>query len=447
MENSAYLSNTTGLEIAIIGMSGCFPDAENIDKFWRNLRDGVESIHRFTDEELQKLGVDSALLNDPNYVKVEGVVKDIDLFDASFFDISPREAEIMDPSLRFFLEHSWKALENAGYSSEVYKKLIGVYAGTSFGSYLINIYSNYDIVTSVGDKQIEKGTSPDYVTTLTSYKLNLQGPSYAVQTTCSSSLIAVHLACQSLLSGECNIALAGGVSISTADGYLYQEGGIESLDGHCRAFDAKAGGTVKGRGLGLVVLKRLEEAIADGDCIHAVIKGSAINNDGSDKVSYTAPSVNGQAKVIRAAQAMAEVEPDTISYIEAHGTGTKLGDPIEIAALTQAFRAKTQKKGFCRIGSVKTNIGHLDSTAGVAGLIKTVLALKHKQIPPSLNFEEPSPQIDFANSPFYVNNKLSEWQTNGTPRRAGVSSFGFGGTNAHVILEEAPIAKPVVLNK
>jgi len=442
MQNSVYLSNQTGLEIAIIGMSGCFPDAQNIDEFWQNLRDGVESIYRFTDEELQNLGVDSALLNDPNYVKAEGVVKDIELFDASFFDISPREAEVMDPSMRFFLEHSWKALENAGYSSEVYKKPIGVYAGTSFGGYLLNIYSNYDIVASVGDKQIEKGNSPDYVTTLTSYKLNLNGPSYAVQTTCSSSLIAVHLACQSLLSGECNIALAGGVSISTADGYLYQEGGIESLDGHCRAFDAKAAGTVKGRGLGLVVLKRLEEAIADGDCIHAVIKGSAINNDGSDKVSYTAPSVNGQAKVIRAAQVMSEVEPDTISYIEAHGTGTTLGDPIEIAALTQAFRLKTQNKGFCRIGSVKTNIGHLDSTAGVAGLIKTVLALKHKQIPPSLNFEEPSPQIDFANSPFYVNNKLSEWTTNGTPRRAGVSSFGFGGTNAHVILEEAPIPEP-----
>ncbi|MCC5601608.1 type I polyketide synthase [Nostoc favosum] len=442
MENSAYLNNQTGLEIAIIGMSGCFCDANNIDEFWKNLRDGVESIHIFTDQELKNLGVDPALLSNPNYVKAKGVVKDIDLFDASFFDFSPREAEVMDPSLRFFLEHSWKALEDAGYSSEVYKKPIGVYAGTSLGSYLLNIYSNYDIVASVGDAQIEKGTSPDYVTTLTSYKLNLNGPSYAVQTTCSSSLIAVHLACQSLLSGECNIALAGGVSISTADGYLYQEGGIESPDGHCRAFDAKAAGTVKGKGLGLVVLKRLEEAIADGDCIHAVIKGSAINNDGSDKVSYTAPSVNGQAKVIRAAQVMAEVEPDTISYIEAHGTGTKLGDPIEIAALTQAFRAKTQKKGFCRIGSVKTNIGHLDSTAGVAGLIKTVLALKHKQIPPSLNFEEPSPQIDFVNSPFYVNNKLSEWKTNGTPRRAGVSSFGFGGTNAHVILEEAPILKP-----
>ncbi|MGF1938036.1 MAG: SDR family oxidoreductase [Nostoc sp. ChiQUE02] len=441
MENSEYLSNKTGLEIAIIGMSGCFPDAENIEQFWQNLRAGVESIHRFNDQELKDLGVDAALLSDINYVKAEGVVEGIDLFDASFFDISPREAEVMDPSLRFFLEYSWKALEDAGYSSDIYKKPIGVYAGTSFGSYLLNIYSNYELISSVGDKQIEKGTSPDYVTTLASYKLNLQGPSYAVQTTCSSSLVAVHLACQSLLSGECDIALAGGVSISTADGYLYQEGGIESPDGHCRAFDAKAAGTVKGRGLGLVVLKRLEEAIADGDCIHAIIKGSAINNDGSDKVSYTAPSVNGQAKVIRAAQVMAEVEPDTISYIEAHGTGTSLGDPVEIAALTQAFRTKTQNKGFCGIGSVKTNIGHLDSTAGVAGLIKTALALKHKQIPPSLNFEEPSPQIDFANSPFYVNNKLSEWKTNGTPRRAGVSSFGFGGTNAHVILEEAPITK------
>ncbi len=441
MADSEYFNNTTGLEIAIIGMSGCFPEAQNIEQFWQNLRDGVESIHRFTDQELKDLGVDTALLNDPNYVKAEGLVEDIDLFDASFFDFSPREAEVMDPSLRFFLEHSWKALENAGYSSQIYKKPIGVYAGTSFGSYLLNIYSNYELIASVGDKQIEKATSPDYVTTLVSYKLNLQGPSYAVQTTCSSSLVAVHLACQSLLSGECDIALAGGVSISTADGYLYQEGGIESPDGHCRAFDAKAAGTVKGRGLGLVVLKRLEEAIADGDCIHAIIKGSAINNDGSDKVSYTAPSVNGQAKVIRAAQVMAEIEPDTISYIEAHGTGTSLGDPVEIAALTQAFRTKTQKKGFCGIGSVKTNIGHLDATAGVAGLIKTVLALKHKQVPASLNFEAPSPQIDFANSPFYVNNQLSEWKTNGTPRRAGVSSFGFGGTNAHIILQEASIIK------
>ncbi|TFI50726.1 SDR family NAD(P)-dependent oxidoreductase [Mastigocladus laminosus UU774] len=438
MNNSKdILSSKTGLEIAVIGLTGCFPKAKNIDIFWKNLQNGVESIHFFTDRELRNLGVDYLLLENPSYVKAQGVVEGIDLFDASFFGISPREAEVMEPSMRYFLEQAWTALEDAGYSCEAYNKPIGVYAGANFSNYLFNIYSNKDIIASVGDKQIEKGVSPAYFTTFASYKLNLTGPSYTVQTTCSSSLIAVHLACQSLLSGECDIALAGGVSISEAVGYLYQEGGIESPDGHCRAFDAKARGTVRGRGLGIVVLKRLEEAIADRDYIHAVIKGSAINNDGSDKVSYTAPSVNGQARVIRDAQDIAGVEPDTISYIEAHGTGTALGDPIEIAALTQAFRTKTtQKKGFCAIGSVKTNIGHLDEAAGVAGLIKTVLALKHKQIPPSLNFEEPSPQIDFANSPFYVNNKLSEWKTNGTPRRAGVSSFGFGGTNAHVILEE-----------
>ncbi|MEH2349574.1 MAG: SDR family oxidoreductase [Nostoc sp.] len=437
-----YINEQTGLEIAIIGLSGCFPKAQNIEQFWQNLRNGVESIHCFTEQELKDLGVDAAVIADPNYVKAQGVVEGIDLFDASFFGISPREAEIMEPSMRFFLEYAWTALENAGYSCEAYNQPIGVYAGTNFGSYLLNIYSNYDIVTSVGEKQIEKGISPAYVTTLASYKLNLQGPSYGVQTTCSSSLVALHLACQSLLSGECDIALAGGVSISEAVGYMYQQEGIESPDGHCRAFDAKARGTVRGRGLGIVVLKRLEEVIADGDCIHAVIKGSAINNDGANKVSYTAPSIYGQAKVIRAAQVMAEVEPETITYIEAHGTGTTLGDPVEVAALTQAFRAKTQKKGFCAIGSVKTNIGHLDEAAGIAGLIKTVFALKNKQIPPSLNFEEPNPQIDFTNSPFYVNNTLSEWKTNGIPRRAGVSSFGFGGTNAHVILEEAPEAKP-----
>ncbi|MEH2283674.1 MAG: SDR family NAD(P)-dependent oxidoreductase [Nostoc sp.] len=436
-----FLSDKTGLEIAVIGMSGCFPKAQNIEQFWENLRDGVESIHFFSDQELKDLGVDSALLTNPYYVKAEGVVEDIDLFDASFFGINPREAEIMDPGLRFFLEYAWTALENAGYSSEAYNKPIGVYAGFGFGGYLPNIYSNPEIVDSVGQQQIEKGISPASVT-LASYKLNLQGPSYAVQTTCSSSLVALHLACQSLLSGECDVALAAGVSISEAVGYMYQQEGTSSPDGHCRAFDAKAKGCPRGRGLGIVVLKRLEEAIADGDCIHAVVKGSAINNDGANKVSYTAPSVDGQAKVIRAAQMMAEVDPETITYIETHGTGTALGDPVEIAALTQAFRSKTQKKGFCAIASLKTNLGHLDEAAGVASIIKTVLALKHKQIPPSLNFEEPSPQIDFANSPFYVNNTLSEWRSNGTPHRAGVSAFGFGGTNAHVILESAPIIKP-----
>ncbi|BDA68760.1 beta-ketoacyl synthase [Calothrix sp. PCC 7716] len=436
-----YLTDNTGLEIAIIGMSGCFPKSQNIEKFWHNIRDGLELIHFFTDNELKDLGVDSADLTNPYYVKAEGVVEGIDLFDASFFGINPREAEIMDPGLRFFLEHAWAALENAGYSSEAYNKPIGVYVGTNFGGYLPNIYSNIEIVESVGEQQIEKGTSGASVT-LASYKLNLQGPSYAVQTTCSSSLVALHLACQGLLSGECDVALTAGVSISEAVGYVYQQDGTSSPDGHCRAFDAKAKGCPRGRGLGVVILKRLEEAIADGDYIHAVIKGSAINNDGSSKVSYTAPSIDGQAKVIKAAQIMAEVEPETITYIEAHGTGTALGDPVEIAALTQAFRTKTQKKGFCAIGSLKTNIGHLDEAAGVASLIKTVLALKHKQIPPSLNFEEANSQIDFANSPFYVNNTLSEWKSNDTPRRAGVSAFGFGGTNAHVILEEAPIIQP-----
>ncbi|MDZ8135366.1 MAG: SDR family NAD(P)-dependent oxidoreductase [Nostoc sp. DedQUE04] len=442
MPNSVdYLSDKTGLEIAIIGMSGCFPKSQNIERFWQNIRDGVELIHYFTTQELKDLGVDSAELTNPYYVRAEGVVEGIDLFDASFFGINPREAEIMDPGLRLFLEHAWTALENAGYSSEAYNQPIGVYVGTSFGGYLRNIYSNYEIVESLGEQQIEKGTSGASVT-FASYKLNLQGPSYAVQTTCSSSLVALHLACQGLLSGECDVALAAGVSISEAVGYIYQQDGTSSPDGHCRTFDVKAKGCPRGRGLGVVVLKRLEEAIADGDCIHAVIKGSAINNDGASKVSYTAPSVDGQAKVIRAAQIMAEVEPETITYIEAHGTATALGDPIEIAALTQAFRSKTQEKGFCAIGSLKTNIGHLDEAAGVASLIKTVLALKHKQIPPSLNFEEPNPQIDFANSPFYVNNTLSEWKSNDAPRRAGVSAFGFGGTNAHVILEEATIIKP-----
>ncbi len=423
-------NQNNGLEIAIIGMTGIFSGAKNLDQFWKNLQDGVESISFFTERELEKLGIESTIFNDPNYVKANGVVEDIELFDASFFGFSPREAEIIDPQQRFLLEYAWEALESAGYSSEVYKNQVGIFAGASINTYISNIYSNPDVVASVDDLQISIANDPDFLTTRVSYKLNLEGPSYTVQTTCSTSLVTIHLACQSLLSGECDIALAGGVSISKQAGYFYQEGGIYSPDGHCRAFDAKAQGTVKGKGLGLVVLKRLEEAIEDGDYIHAVIKGSAINNDGSSKVSYSAPGIN------------AEVEPETIAYIEAHGTGTPLGDPIEITALTQVFSAKTQKKNFCAIGSVKTNIGHLGPAAGVAGLIKTVLALKHKQIPSSLHFEEPNSHIDFANSPFYVNTKLSEWKTNGTPRRAGVSSFGFGGTNAHVILEEAPTIEP-----
>ncbi len=432
-------------EIAIIGMAGRFPGAPNVDSFWQNLRDGVESISFFSDEELLSAGINPKLLNDPSYVKASGVLENIDLFDASFFGFSPREAEITDPQHRLFIECVWEALENAGYDSQTYSGQIGLFAGVALSHYLLsNLYPNRDLMESVDSFQTSIGNDKDFLTTQVSYKLNLRGPSVNVQTACSTSLVTVHLACQSLMNGESDIALAGGVAIEVPEkaGYYYHEGGIGSPDGRCRAFDAKAQGTTSGNGLGVVVLKRLEDAIADGDFIHAVIKGSAINNDGSLKIGYTAPSIDGQREVILEALALAAVEPETITYLETHGTGTVLGDPIEIKALTQAFRASTNKKGFCAIGSVKTNIGHLDTAAGVAGLIKSVQALKNKQIPPSLHFEKPNPQIDFANSPFYVNTTLSEWKSNGIPRRAGVSSFGIGGTNAHVILEEAPEVEP-----
>ncbi len=427
--------------IAIIGMAGRFPGAKTIDEFWQNLRDGVESIAFFSDEELKASNIDSALLNEPNYVKAKGVLEDIELFDAAFFGFNPREAEMTDPQHRLLLESAWEALEHAGYDAQRYKGQIGTYAGVGWNSYLVkNLYANSDPIQAIGVHQTLIGNDKDFLATRISYKLNLTGPSINVQTACSTSLVAVSLACQSLLNYQCDMALAGGVTVFVPNksGYLYQEGGVLSPDGHCRAFDAKAQGTVVGNGVGVVVLKRLSEALADGDRIHAIIRGSAINNDGSLKVGYTAPSIEGQAKVIVEALALADVEPETISYIETHGTGTALGDPIEIAALSKAFRASTSKRGFCAIGSVKTNIGHLDAAAGVTGLIKTALALNHKLIPPTLNFEQPNPQIDWENSPFYVNAQLQEWKADSTPRRAGVSSFGMGGTNAHVILEEAP---------
>ncbi len=427
--------------IAVIGLSGRFPGAGNVDQFWQNLRDGVESVSRYTDKELEAQGVPPALFNDPDYVKAEFFLEDVDMFDAAFFGFSPREAEIIDPQHRIFLESAWEALENAGYDPETYAGPIGVYAGAGMNNYIFNLYSRQEADNPAGTFQKIIGIDKDYLTTRVSYKLNLKGPSLTVQTACSTSLVAVHLACQSLLNYQCDMALAGGVSINLPQrrGYLYQEGMIFSPDGHCRAFDVKAGGTVPGQGVGIVVLKRLSGALEDGDTIHAVIKGSAVNNDGALKVGYTAPSVDGQAEVIATALALAQINPETVTYIEAHGTATPLGDPIEIAALDQVFRANTQKKGFCAIGSVKTNIGHLDAAAGVAGLIKTVLALKHKEIPASLHFTSPNPKIDFRNSPFYVNNRLAEWHTDGAPRRAGVSSFGIGGTNAHVVLEEAPV--------
>ena len=441
MNTSSVYPDTNGLEIAIIGMTGRFPGASSVDELWQKLCDGAECITFFSDQELLASGIDPALLRLPNYVKAGGILGDIESFDASFFEFNPREAEILDPQHRFFLECAWEALEHAGYNPETYTGLIGVYAGIGMNHYFLsNVSSNHALLESLGSFQIMLGNDKDFMPTRVSYKLNLRGPSVNVNTACSTSLVAVHLACQSLLNGECDMALAGGVSIAVPQkqGYLYQEGGILSPDGHCRAFDARAQGTVGGSGVGIVVVKRLADALADGDCIHAVIKGSAINNDGSVKVGYTAPGVNGQGRVIRAAQLMAEIDAETITYVETHGTGTPLGDPIEIDALTQAFRISTQKNGFCAIGSVKANVGHLDAAAGVTGLIKTVLALKHKMLPPSLHFEQPNPQINFANSPFYVNRALAEWKAGSVPRRAGVSSFGIGGTNAHIILEEAP---------
>ncbi|BDI19703.1 hypothetical protein ANSO36C_55050 [Nostoc cf. commune SO-36] len=428
--------------IAIVGMSGRFPGAKNLEEFWQNLRNGIESISTFTDEEMISDGISPAIVDDRNYVKASAILEDIDLFDAAFFSFNHREAEVTDPQHRLFLECAWEALENAGYDSHRYTSRIGVYAGSSLNNYY-SVDLNRDRMGSAQCYQTVIGNDKDFLTTRVSYKLNLTGPSITVQTACSTSLVATTLACQSLLNYQCDMALAGGVSIHVPQkaGYLYEQGGTLSPDGRCRAFDAKAQGTTIGNGVGVVVLKRLSDALADGDCIHAVIKASAINNDGSLKVGYTAPSVNGQAEVIGEAMMLAGVEPETINYIEAHGTGTTLGDPIEIGALSQVFRSSTNKKGFCAIGSVKTNIGHLDAASGVAGLIKTVLALKHKQIPPSLNFEQPNPQIDFANSPFHVNTKLTEWKSGNAPRRAGVSSLGIGGTNAHVILEEAPVLK------
>ncbi|MBZ5536433.1 MAG: amino acid adenylation domain-containing protein [Acidobacteriia bacterium] len=438
-------------DVAIIGMAGRFPGARNIESFWHNLKNGVESIRFFTDQELAAAGVDAELLANPSYVKARGLLEDIDMFDAGFFGILPREAETMDPQQRLFLETSWEALENAGYDSEKYDGAIGLSAGVNMSTYLFaNLGADREYIeslvssTDAGAFQIYLANEKDHLTTRVAYKLNLKGPAMTVQTACSTSLVAVCQACQSLLSYQCDMVLAGGVAVTVPQmaGHLYREGAILSPDGHCRAFDAQAQGTLFGSGVGIVMLKRLEDAVDDGDSILAVIKGFALNNDGSSKVTYTAPSVDGQADVIALAQALAGVDADTISYVEAHGTGTPLGDPIEIAALTQAFRQSTDKKGFCGVGSVKSNIGHLDSAAGVTGLIKTVLALQHKLIPPSLHYTQPNPKIDFANSPFYVVARPTEWPRNDTPRRAGVSSFGIGGTNAHLVLEEAPPREP-----
>ncbi len=427
--------------VAIIGLAGRFPQARNLDEFWQNLKEGREVVTFFNEEELLAAGISPETIHNPNYVPARAILDDAALFDAAFFGYNPREAETIDPQQRFFLECAWEALENAGSDPERYPGSIGVFGGLSMNSYLIaNLLANPDAMEAAGGYQVMLGNDKDFLTTRVSYKLDLKGPSINLQTACSTSLVAVQLAFQNLLTYQCDMALAGGVSIGSprTGGYIYSPGMILSPDGHCRPFDHKAQGIVPGEGVGIVVLKRLSEALRDGDNIHAIIRGAAINNDGALKVGYTAPSVDGQTEAILMAQAVAGVDPRSITYVETHGTGTDLGDPIEIQALTQAFRTGTADKGFCAIGSVKSNMGHLDAAAGIAGLIKTVLSLKHKMIAPTVHFEKPNPRIDFANSPFYVNAQLMPWETDQLPRRAGVSSFGIGGTNAHVVLEEGP---------
>ncbi|MEV1064380.1 beta-ketoacyl synthase N-terminal-like domain-containing protein [Streptomyces sp. NPDC050263] len=432
-------------DIAVIGMACRLPGAPSVDAFWRNLREGVESTTFLSDEDLLAAGVDPQLLDDPGYVKAAQLLPDVEQFDADLFRVTADEADILDPQHRQFLECALEALEDAGYDPGAYDGAIGVYAGAGMNTYLLNnLHDRYRAASTLDDYRLMLANDKDFLATRVSYKLDLRGPSLSVNTACSTSLVAVHTACLSLISGDCDTALAGAVHIKVPQrkGYRYQEGMILSPDGHCRAFDAKAQGTIVGDGVGVVVLKRLRDALADGDFVHAVIKGTAVNNDGAAKAGYTAPTVEGQAAVIRDAQQIADCPPHTIGYLEAHGTGTPLGDPIEVTALNAVFAEDPEGAGRCAIGSVKTNIGHLDVAAGMAGLIKTSLMLRHGELVPSLNFESPNPEIDFAAGPFHVATELADWPAaDGVPRRAGVSAFGIGGTNAHVVLE-APPARP-----
>ena len=428
--------------IAIIGLSGRFPQAKSVGEFWQLLTEGREASSVLSDDELRSEGVPERLIANPNFVKIAYAVDHIDQFDAGLFQFTPREAEITDPQHRMLLECCHEALEHAGYAPDRYEGLIGVYAGVgSMGYYIRNLSTDPELIEGVGQLRISIGNEKSFAATMVSYKLDLRGPSVNVDTACSTSLVAVHQACQSLLSHECDMALAGGVSLDVPQkgGMLYKEGSIVSPDGHCRPFDSEAKGTVKGNGAGVVLLKRLEDALRDGDCIEAVILGSAVNNDGAVKVGYTASSIDGQADVIAEAFARADVSPASIGYVEAHGTGTILGDPIEVSALSEIFSADAAARGACVIGSVKSNVGHLDIAAGVTGLIKASQVVKRGVIPPTINYSAPNPNIDFASSPFAVAETLQPWHREGEPRRAGISSFGIGGTNAHVIVEEPPL--------
>ncbi|HEX2203515.1 MAG TPA: thioester reductase domain-containing protein, partial [Longimicrobium sp.] len=431
--------------IAVVGLAGRLPGAPTVEAFWANQKDGVESIAVMGEAELREAGVDPALLADADYVRASGVVEDADRFDAAFFGYSPREAETMDPQQRLFLEVAWEAMEDAGHDPAAFAGAAGVFGGVFMNKYFAaNLLTNEAFQRSPAAAFARNFNDKDFLATRVAFLLNLRGPAITVQTACSTSLVATHLAVQSLLSYDCDLALVGGVALNVPlkSGYPVMEGGLFAPGGHCRPFDARAEGTVPGYGAAVAVLRRLSDALADRDHVRAVIRGTAVNNDGNLKAGFTAPSVDAQARVIASAQAVAGVHPDTVGYLEAHGTATPVGDPIEVAALTQAFRAQTKRRGFCALGSVKANIGHLDAAAGIAGMMRAVLALEHRTIPPTANYASPNPRLELEASPFYVPTAAREWLSDGEPRRAGVSSFGVGGTNAHVVLEEAPEPEP-----
>ncbi len=435
----------SGNEIAIIGIAGCYPSAPNVQEFWRALSTGQELIKHFTDEELENRGVSRETLANPNYIKAACVLDDMDMFDAPFFGIPPNEARLIDPQHRHFLQCAWHVLEDGAYVAEDYDGLIGVYAGSGMNSYMLkNIVTNQGAMDFEDHTQFLITNDKDYLATRVSYKLNLHGPSYTVQSACSTSLVAVHQACQSLLNLECDMCLAGGASVQAlnTNGYKYIPGGPFSADGYCRPFDSEANGTVFGSGVGVVLLKRLDDAIDDNDHIYAMIKGSAVNNDGSRKAGYTAPSVAGLSEVVVDALDNADVDAKTIGFVEAHGTGTELGDPIEIAALSKVFSTDADDKKYCAIGSVKSTVGHLDAAAGVTGLIKTALSLYHNSIPPNVNFTKPNPKLNLENSPFFINTGAESFQNFDHPKRACVNAMGIGGTNSFVVLEQAPVRTP-----
>ncbi|MCG8313221.1 MAG: type I polyketide synthase [Pseudomonadales bacterium] len=443
MDDQSY--SEAAESIAIIGMSGRFPKANNVSEYWENIKGKRDCISHFSMNELEIAPDFASVDKDAKFIAARGVMEHIEHFDTRFWGYTPKEASMMDPQQRVFLECAWEALEDSGYDADRYNGLIGCFAGCYIDTYLLaNLCSDPHFLANlvksiqVGTLQTELGNDKDYIATRAAFKMNLKGPAINVQTACSTSLVAITMACQSLLNYQSDMCLAGGATIALPQkkGYFYTEGGMLSVNGQCRAFDADATGTVFSNAAGAILLKRLSDAIDDNDHIYATIKGSALNNDGNDKQSFTAPSVQGQAEVIAMAHALADVDPRTIELIEAHGTATPLGDPIEIAGLTQAFRSSTDDSQFCAIGSAKTNIGHCDVASGVAGVIKTALALKEKVLPPSLHHQSPNAAIDFAKTPFYVNTELVDWPSREHPRRAGVSSFGVGGTNAHVVLEE-----------